>query len=177
MVEESELVRQFLQHRDAILAFIFALTGNHEVAEEVFQEVGLAITQEARQGRQVDNFRAWAREIARRRVAAYYRVHGKHKAMLPLSDALAEVIEQGFRENELVQEQAQTRFKFLHQCLELLVGRSKQVIEQKYRHGKSIADIADALSWKPESVKVALSRARKQLADCVQNKMRLHEMA
>jgi RNA polymerase sigma-70 factor (ECF subfamily) len=174
-VRESDLLRQFLQHRDGILAFIFALTRDHDVAEEVFQEVGLAVTDEARRGRQVENFPAWAREIARRRVAAYYRVHGQNRKLLPLSDGLADVVEQAFRENEQAQEQAQLRFKFLHQCMELLKGRSRQVIERRYRHGESIAAIAAYLSWQPDSVKVALSRARKQLADCVKNKLRLHE--
>lgn len=175
VLDEPALIRQFLQYRDSILAFIYALTGNHEASEEVFQEVGLAITQESHQGRQVDNFLAWAREVARRRVLAYYRVHGQKKRMLPLTEGLTEAVEQGFRENERFQEEAQVRFKFLHQCLEQLTGRNRQVIEQKYRKGQSIAAIAEMLSWKPESVKVALSRARKQLSECVQKKLRLHD--
>ena len=174
-MEHEVLVRQFLQNRDALLAFIYALTRDHEAAEEVFQEVGLAITDEAARGRQVDNFLAWAREIARRRVAAYYRVHGHDARRLRLSDAMMDAIEVAFRENEKTQEQGVLRLLFLRECLERLTGRGRQVIEQKYREGKRVAAIAEALGWKPESVKVALSRARKQLADCVQNKLRRHE--
>jgi hypothetical protein len=52
---------------------------------------------------------------------------------------------------------------------------SRKTIEQKYRLGKTISAIAEYLNWKPDSVKVALSRARKQLADCINGKLRLHE--
>jgi RNA polymerase sigma-70 factor (ECF subfamily) len=171
----SDLVRQFLQNRDAILAFVFALTRSRPIAEEVFQEVALAILDEAQQGRQVISFLAWAREIARRRVAAYFRVHGQNKKLLPLPDTLADMIDLAFRENEREQEQCQLRLELLHRCMEQLAGRGRQVIEEKYQNGKPIAAIAENLGWKPESVKVALSRARKQLGDCVQLKLRLQE--
>lgn len=49
------------------------------------------------------------------------------------------------------------------------------MIEQKHRQGKSIAAIAEMLEWKPKSVKVALSRARKQLSEYVQKKLGLYE--
>jgi RNA polymerase sigma-70 factor (ECF subfamily) len=174
-LEETTLIHQFLKQRDAILAFIFALTGNFDVAEEVFQEVGLAVTTEGRQGREVDNFMAWIREVARRRVSAYYRIHGRTRAMLPWNEGLVEVIDQCFLEQQETQAETKQHFGFLYECMQELAGRNRQVIEQKYRQGKSIAAIAESLSWKSESVKVALSRARKQLADCVKGKVRRNE--
>lgn len=171
-MNEPSILRQFLQHRDSLLAFIYALTRDHDAAEEVFQEVGLAITSEARRSTEVKNFPAWAREIARRRVSAYFRENHRRKSMVPWSESFADVVEQAFSENEKTLEHQQLRYRFLHQCLETLVGRSRQVIEQRYGEGKRNSAIAKNLGWKPESVKVALSRARKQLAKCIETKLR-----
>jgi DNA-directed RNA polymerase specialized sigma24 family protein len=49
------------------------------------------------------------------------------------------------------------------------------VIEGFYRERKSLKQLAAALEWKENSVKVALSRARKLLADCVHMKLRVQE--
>ena len=72
-------------------------------------------------------------------------------------------------------DQEQTRFSFLQECVEELTGRSREVIQQRYREGKSNSAIAAALEWKLDSVKVALSRARRTLAECVKRKMRIGE--
>jgi len=67
------MTRDFLQNRQALLGFIFALTRDALAAEEIFQEVALAILAEAATGKAADPFLPWAREVARRRVAEYYR--------------------------------------------------------------------------------------------------------
>lgn len=170
-MEESPLFRQFLQHRHMILAYVNTLTRDRAVSEEIFQEVGLAIAQQARNEVQVDHFVAWALEIARRQTSAYYRIHQRQKKMVPLSEALAEVLAKAFQENERLLAENDARYQLLEICLEGLKGRSREVIEQRYKLGQSISAIALALAWKPESVKVALSRARQWLRDCVQRKL------
>ena len=50
----EQLVKQFLDHRDVILGFILALTRDHAVAEEIFQDVAMVILEEARRAIQSD---------------------------------------------------------------------------------------------------------------------------
>jgi RNA polymerase sigma-70 factor (ECF subfamily) len=171
-MEESPLFRLLLQHRHVILAYINTLTRDRAVCEEIFQEVGLAIVQQARKGVQVDHFVAWALEIAKRQIAAYYRTRQRQKKLVPLSEALADVLAKAFYENERLLAENDVRYRLLETCLEELKGRGREVIEQRYKLGRSISAIAAALAWKPESVKVALSRARQWLRDCVQRKLR-----
>jgi RNA polymerase sigma-70 factor (ECF subfamily) len=176
-MDSSPLVSQFLKHRDLILAYLVALTRDHETAEELFQEVGLAIVDEAQRGTQVDNFPAWAREIARRRVAGYYRERAKDKEGQWIGESLADLVDQAFEENHHFADESPQRFRFLRECLNLLAGRSRDVIEQKYGQGRTIAAIAAGMSWKSESVKVALCRARKTLRDCIERKLRQSQTA
>jgi RNA polymerase sigma-70 factor, ECF subfamily len=167
-----DLVKQFLEQRDVILGFILALTRDYDAAEEILQEVALVILEEANHQTAVAHFTAWAQGIARRRVADYYRRSTRRRTVEQLTGAMTEVVCQAFEENEEVLDRHQDRMKALMRCLPRLTGRSRDVIVGFYQHRQSIKQLADALAWQANSVKVALSRARKMLADCIQVRLR-----
>jgi RNA polymerase sigma-70 factor, ECF subfamily len=169
---ESRLESQFLMNRDLLLGFIYSLTRDFDVAEEVFQEVSLVILREARGGTKVGDFMAWAREVGRRRVAEHYRKKAKDPSR-QLSDSMDQLVDQAFAEHQPALEAQQTQMTHLLECLKRISGRSRQVVEGFYHQRKSVKDIAAGLGWHPNSVKVALSRARKALADCVEMRMNL----
>jgi RNA polymerase sigma-70 factor (ECF subfamily) len=168
---DTQLVKQFLEHRDMLMGFIYALTRHYDVAEEVFQEVSLAILTEAGKSTEVENFMPWAREVARRRVADYFRRAARRQSVEQLSDSLTNVICHAFTENDSLVEIHQERMKSLLECLKRLSGRSREVVEGHYHERQSLKQIAAAIGWTEGSVKVALSRARKALADCIQIRM------
>jgi RNA polymerase sigma-70 factor (ECF subfamily) len=171
-MEKEELIKRFLENRDVLMGFVYALTRDFDVAEEIFQNVAVSIIGAAEKSTGVENFLGWAREIARHRVADYYRQNARRSAVERLSGGMIEVISQTFQENDLTPQVNQLRMKSLLECLERLTGRSRDVIEGFYRGRKSVRDLAVSLDWKENSVKVALSRARKVLADCVEDKLR-----
>lgn len=170
---DAQLVKQFLEHRDVLMGFIFALTRDYDVAEEVFQDVSVSILSEASKNTEVRSFMAWVREVARRRVADYYRKAAKQNAVAQLSDSLALAVAEAFEENEGTLEVHQERMKSLLECLKRLSGRSREVVEGRYHRRQSPSQIASAIHWTEGAVKVALSRARKALADCVNTRMRV----
>jgi RNA polymerase sigma-70 factor (ECF subfamily) len=171
-MEKEELIKRFLENRDVLMGFVYALTRDFDVAEEIFQNVAVSIIGAAEKATGVENFLGWAREIARHRVADYYRQNARRSALERPSGGMIEVISQTFQENDLTPQVNQLRMKSLLECLERLTGRSRDVIEGFYRGRKSVRDLAVSLDWKENSVKVALSRARKVLADCVEVKLR-----
>jgi RNA polymerase sigma-70 factor (ECF subfamily) len=170
---DAKLVKDFLDHRDVLMGFIFALTRDYDVAEEVFQEVSLAILGEVDKNPRIGNFMAWAREVARRRVADYYRKATRRMSAVPLSNELADVIADAFAENDAALENHQERMGSLLECLKRLTGRSRDVVEGFYHRRQSLKEVAASIGWNEASVKVALSRARKALADCVQTRLRI----
>lgn len=174
-MDQGNLVKRFLENRDAILGFIHALTRDYDVAEEIFQDVAVTILQESGRPTSVENFLGWAREVARHRVADYYRQHARRSSLVQPSGAMIEAVALAFAENEVGPQANQLRMKSLLECLERLSGRARDVIEGFYRDRKSIKDLAAGLEWKEGSVKVALSRARKLLADCIQVKLRVEQ--
>ncbi len=174
---QSELVRQFIQNRDVLYAFVFALARDHDVAEELLQEIGVAILAEAKRGTAPANFMAWARQVARHRTADYYRrrsIQRRHEVQLEYLD---DVIDQAFAEHASNPDRIHQHLIFLRTCVERLAQRARYMLDLRYQGQKSLDEIAVAVGWKPASVKVALSRARRTLADCVSRKLRRQEGA
>jgi len=177
-MDQPDLIKRFLEHRDVLFGFVFALTLDHDVAEEVFQEVGVAILSEVAKGTAPDHFLAWARGLARHRVADHYRRESRRRevegtltsdpeARLEL---LAGVVDQAFAENEN-DDDHQARLKHLRDCVQRLGGRARAIVDARYRERKALKDIASALSWQETSIKVALSKARKALAECIDRRV------
>lgn len=172
---QEPLVKQFLENRDAILGFIFALTRDYDVSEEIFQEVAMVILKEAERATVVVNFLAWGREVARRHVADYYKKRARRDLIEQPAGSMEEIIAQAFEENEAALENQRLRFQCLMECVQRLSGQSREVIEGFYGRRMSLRELATKLTWKEDSVKVALSRARKALADCIKGRLRMQE--
>ena len=172
---QPDLVREFLEYRDVLLGFIYSLTRDPDDAEEVLQNVGLAVVAEAGRGAQVDDFRRWVREIARHRVADHYRNQTRIRT-LP-SESMMTLVSRSYEENDVDADGSRLRQKYLLDCLKGISGRAREAIERRYREHLPPAAIASAMGWQLGSVTVALSRARRVLFDCIQSKLRRGEAA
>jgi len=170
-MESSDLVRQFIQHRDMLYGYVFALTRDHDLAEDILQDVGVSILTEATRGKTPDRFIPWARGLARHRVADHYRRLASRRQLEMPFDQFADAVDLAFAEHAPTPDDNHQRLKFLRECLGALTERVRTMIDRRYR-GQSLDEIAAALSWAPASIKVALSRARRSLADCVDHKLR-----
>jgi len=171
-MRESSLVQQLIENRDVILGFILALARDYNLAEEVFQDVSLAVVDQANKGARVGEFMPWARTIARRTLAEHYRKMGKLREAEQSLGAVGEVIDQAFEENRISAEGNAVRQKHLRECFDRLTDRSKELIKGYYHDARSIKDVAALLGWSEGSVKVGLARARKALAECIERQSR-----
>jgi RNA polymerase sigma-70 factor (ECF subfamily) len=170
----SDLTRKFLEHRDGLLGFILALTHDREAAEEIFQETGLAIVQEAGRGTRVDLFLPWAHEIARRRVAEYFRKHAR-RSSIEHAAVVDEAVSLAFEENAADPLVLQGSRKHLEDCLEGLSKDQKTLLDRRYRDRAPLRDIARDADITEGSVKVLLWRLRRQLARCIEGKINAAE--
>ena len=164
------LVRPFLENRDVLFGFILALARDREAAEEIFQEVGLAIIEEDRKGVGVERFLPWAFELARRRVAGYFRRSSRARRVEG-SEALDEAVAQAFEEHAPDPEGMRRRQERLAECLEGLPPAQRRLVEQRYRDRLPVRRIAGALGWTEGSVKVTLWKARQNLRRCLEAKL------
>src|SRR3954462_13685253 len=123
----SDLVRLLLENRDGLFGFVLALTHDREAAEEIFQEVGLAVVEEAGKNTAVLRFLPWVHELARRRVAEYYRRHSRRRA-LEHSEPLDAVVSLAFQEGAADPAAVSARQEHLEHCLEELPEPQREIL-------------------------------------------------
>jgi RNA polymerase sigma-70 factor (ECF subfamily) len=173
MAESPSLVKMLLQHRDGLFGLVLALARDREAAEEIFQEVGLAIVEEAGRGTRVENFLPWAHEIIRRRVAEHYRKAGRAPERRD-PESMDRIVAQSFEEYAADPRELMLRRRYLAECLEELPSTQRRMIQRRYRDRSSIRTIAAWLSWSEGAIKVGLWKARRRLADCIAGKLGSH---
>jgi len=174
-MESSELVPQFVQHRGVLYGYILALTRDHNLAEDILQDVAVSILTEAKRGMAPEAFIPWARGLARHRVADHYRRLATRRRHEVHFEEFADAVDRAFAEHAPTPEDDHHQLLLLRECLNELTARVRSIIDLRYSGCRSIDEIAALLSWTPASIKVALSRARRDLADCVSRKLRREE--
>ena len=113
--------------------------------------------------------------MARHRVADHYRrLASRRQHEIPFEE-FADAVDLAFAEDARTPEDHHQHLKLLRKCLEELTARVRTMIDLRYSGCQSIDEIAASLSWTPASIKVALSRARRTLADCLGRRLRREE--
>ena len=168
----QEMVRLLMEQRAMIYGFVFAIVRDHDAAEEIFQEVSVAVCESCADFEPGTNFGAWAREIARRRIFA----HNRKAARFPvsLSDEGLARLQMGF--DAVHDEQpsvGQDRLRALRSCLQQVGPKSRRLLELRYEGRSSLKDMARQLARQPESVRKALYRTRQVLKVCIERRLRL----
>jgi len=174
-MEPSTLARQFVQHRDLLYGYVFALTRDHNLAEDILQDVGVSILTEAARGTMPEHFLAWARGLARNRVADHYRRAASRRQHEMSFEQFADAVDLAFTEHSRTLEDNHQQLQFLRECVGGLTARVRRMIHLRYHDRLSLDEIASSLAWTSGAIKVALSRARRVLADCVGRKLRREE--
>jgi RNA polymerase sigma-70 factor (ECF subfamily) len=174
-MRRQEINAALLKQRQSLMGFVYALTRDSELAEDIFQDVALTILDEAAAGTEVRSFQAWAREIARRRVANFYKRRGKHLRPAALGHSLIQTISSAFDEYDEHSVSSGLRTKFLRECVDDLPPRAREAVDRRYRRGMAVPEIAAVMTWKMTSVNTLLSKAKRTLAECIGRKLRLAE--
>ena len=169
--EHGEVVRLLMEHRGSLFAFILAVVRDYDAAEDVLQEVSVAVCEASDQFRVGTNFGAWAREIARRRILANNRAGARFPASMTDEDLRR--LEAGFEKADS-QASVKQRIGALRRCLDTLTDASRRILQLRFAGRFSHLEIAEQVDRKPESVRKAIYRARQALRTCIER--RLHEV-
>lgn len=164
--EKTMRVQQlFVKHQLPLRAFILSLEPNFTDAEDLLQEVFLVITRKANEFEEGTNFFAWACTIARFKLLELLRRRSR-------SQALSEEVIESLCAIEPEPYFDDSRVAILQHCLEQLAPKARQMMFLRYYGEHSPAQIARLVSWTPNAVRVALSRARTVLQECLERRLR-----
>ncbi|MCZ7646443.1 MAG: sigma-70 family RNA polymerase sigma factor [Planctomycetota bacterium] len=160
-----------LSARALLTAFLLSLTRDLELAEGIFQDLCVAVT-EGREELDPDaaGFDARLRALARRRAFAVLRARGIDASGLP-PERLVDRVEAIVAELSATPAERWTRRKdALRECLHALPAHLRQVVDLRYVQNLSVGQIAARLGHESQHVHAALERARRHLSECLRRR-------
>ena len=167
-LRRGEVARLLMQHRAALYGYIFACVRNHADAEDILQNVSVAVTESIDRLTGEDGFLPWAREIARRRVLAHRRSARREQPCDPdLVRRLAEAAERVEEARPTSVQQAA-----LMACLERLPPRSRRLIVLRYDGSVAGADqLAGLFGRSVQGIYAQIKRIKLALRQCVERRL------
>ena len=148
-----------------ISAFIRTLNPQYQQADEVLQRVAVTLVRKFEQYDPSRPFGAWAIGVAKYEVLYFRRERATDKHLF--SD---DIVEQFASRYELFTDEIDPIREALRHCLEELKGRSKRVIDLRYRRGMRSNVIAEEMSLSPGAVRMLLCRVREKLRRCIERR-------
>jgi len=167
-LRQGQVARLLMQHRAALYGFIFACVRNHADAEDILQNVCVAVTESIDRLTDETGFLPWAREIARRRILAHRRSSRREMPYDPeLVRCLAEAAERVEEERPVSVHQAA-----LMACLEKLPPASRQLIVRRYDGSVEGAEqLAGIFGRSVQGIYAQIKRIKVALRQCVERRL------
>jgi len=164
-----QLSHEFMRQRAQHLGFLRVLCRDDALAEELFQDLAVAVIEGASRFRPEDGaFDAWVRGIARN----LWRGHLRRRRPTRALDAqVEEAVASAWDDRSPVEavEQAE-RLARLHECLGRLSPASRELLRRRYEDAESSASIAAALGRTAAAIDTALCRLRGSLLACLETR-------
>jgi RNA polymerase sigma-70 factor, ECF subfamily len=158
------------KHELQLSACVHALVPSWHDAEDLIQETRLRLWRDFHKFQSGTDFSAWACTIARYMVRAHVK-QGERKPLRLSADLedtiIAEVIG--------TPEQADRRLGILAECARKLGGESLCLLQRCYVENKKIKDVAIELGRSLAGTYQAISRIRRELFDCMQDRLHREE--
>ena len=152
----------FVQHQQAVLAYVLSLEPDLHDAQEIVQETFVTASRKAATFAVGTNFLAWACAMARFNTLHFQRTRSRRNARL--ADDVVELLAEHGEEDFSV---FQSRVTILRRCLQEIAPKACELVNMRYQAGKLPEQIADEVGWTANSVRVALTRARNAMRDCL----------
>lgn len=157
--------QQFMAHQQALLAYLLSIVPSLPDAQDILQDAFLVVSKKANTWTDGTNFFAWVCAIVRYEALHYAR--SSKKRMLPLDE---DVIELLHCESPPL-DNLDAQIERLKECLKRLSPRARELIMLRYHTAQLPEQIAANVNWSVNSVRVALTRARQALCECIEQRL------
>ena len=152
------------RYRPRLMGYLLHLVGAPEEAEDLFQEVSLAVLENPAMLERAGDLFAYLRGVARHLAA------GRHRTRVRTTEALRRWTEWAWEADtpdEVTEQERLRQLGALRRCREALPEKTGALIEMRYDSGWGLEMIAERTGTAAGAVKAALYRARRALADCI----------
>ena len=162
-LDKSEMLRLLVAERGPLLGFITSVSPDRAAAEDVFQTVVVITSERPPTAETRERFLSWARTVARHEAGRVVR-HRRRTVML--DDHVLDQLQERWSAADA--STAAQQSEALHRCLERLTPNARGMLRMRFEESLSGEDLAKALGRTVNTVYVALSRAYRALAQCIE---------
>jgi RNA polymerase sigma-70 factor (ECF subfamily) len=156
------IARAWVLAQPVVDAFISAAVRNHTDAQDILQDVAVAVL-DGHSGPPADvPFTAWTIGIARHKVADYFRQ--KKRPHATMGEEVLQVVADAFASHA---DRWTAEGDALEHCLRRVRGDAKKLLELRYREGHSPQEIARQLGRTSDAIRASLLRVRRTLRECI----------
>jgi RNA polymerase sigma-70 factor (ECF subfamily) len=163
---QEDLVALMTQFQGRLYAYILALLGNADAANDVLQETNVVLWRESRQFVPGTNFKAWSFRVAHFQCMAHRQRQLRDKVVF--NDEVVAAIAMEAKE---LDDRYEVRAAALEHCLEQIQPRSREALRLRYAEDLAVNAMAQKMNRTPNAISQLLFRARQWLIDCVKREI------
>jgi RNA polymerase sigma-70 factor, ECF subfamily len=164
--DPERFVRLFVEGQRQILRYVLTLVPDVEDAHEILQETALDLWRKFDQYDPALPFAAWACRFAFRRVLKYREQRARRVKCLSV-ESLTQVAAERSEQDGILED----RRGALEICLQQLSEADRLMVEHRYSHQMSVAQIAGITGRNLSTLYKALERIRRRLFECVNRRL------
>ena len=162
----EEIAVLWTSAQPAVAAFVSSIVPNFQDADDILQQVAVAVIKNYDKYDKDRPFVAWAIGIAKNEVLMYHRNNSQRKLVFSTRtiQAISEVYEKESHKFDDMK-------KALDVCMKKLKGRARRIMEMRYISELNIPRIAQKLGMTHNAVYTTFHRIRLALRDCINRQM------
>ena len=165
---DNEFVELLTGGQSRLFAFVLSLVADPDVAADVLQETNRVLWEKREQFTLNSDFIAWAFAVARYQVQADRQRRSRDR--LIFDDELTSQL----ADRTVVAADSASydpgQIAVAH-CLEELPEPQQQLMQQRYREGRPLGQLAEELGRSSQSLAVTMHRIRRRLAKCIRRRL------
>ncbi|EMI22095.1 RNA polymerase sigma-70 ECF-like, Rhodopirellula baltica [Rhodopirellula maiorica SM1] len=161
-LSDEQFVDRLTSSQRQLRCFILGLVARPSDADDLLQEVNLALWRKRMKYDASQNFLQWAFGFASMEVKSFHSRNAKSKVVL--GNSAIELLTDEWEQSENYLDECRDS---LSRCLQKLETEDRKVIEGYYRHRQSIERLAGEINRPASTVYKMLYRARDTLRRCV----------
>lgn len=166
-IDSQQLVRTLVAQQTPLLAYIWAIVRDEDLAEDVYQDVAADAVAKCDTIRDAEHLTRWLRQAARFRAIDLLRA--RKAGALIFDDGVLDSLESDWDSRAAVD--ARDVRRSLRHCMEQLSPYVRKIIELRYAQNLTGDALAEAIGKPKNTVYTALSRAHRTLGECVRKQM------
>ena len=168
----DQFLRLYVEHEEALNAFVRTLVPTRDDAREVMQETAVVLWRKFDQLEMPEDFRRWAYVVARFEALAFLRDRARERLVFD-EDILALLADEVSAQTDLYESERNA----LESCLGKLQPAQRKLLDAAYAPGVRIDQLAVQSGRSPMSFYKTLHRLRLSLMDCTQRTLAQEESA